>query len=184
MRRGFAALVSRHYMEQGIEVEMMDGAKEPAPDVDAWMRVDYHEAPASGTFGGRTLLSHCRVRLYHKASTDPIWDRKFEAPADHVIQGAYGRDKTLFANSTYRFWNEFFVPVSTWAASRVRLHRQDHEEELAAIDVRGDRAALLYVRGGIDYLDVSSPVEPSAPLTLPDMRNSWAVSRTTRITAF
>jgi outer membrane protein assembly factor BamD (BamD/ComL family) len=160
VRRGFAAVVARHYQEQGVEVGLIPAGGEAPPDADAWMRLEYHEAPASGTFGGRTLLSQCRVRLYHRDSSEPVWDRRFEAPADHIIQGAYGRDKTLFANSTYRFWEEFFVPVSTWAASGIRVHRTDFPEDVSAIDVRGDRAVMLYARGGVDYLDVSSPLEP------------------------
>ncbi len=128
--------------------------------MDAWMRIDYHEAPASGTFGGRTLLSHCRVRLYHKNLDKPVWDRKFEAPADHVLKGAYGRDKTVFGNSKYRFWERFFVPVSTWAASQSRVHSMSWHEAVQAIDVQDDRAALLLERGGVDFINVSAPLAP------------------------
>lgn len=160
VRQGFAALVTRHYYDLGVEVTLIAPGGGPPPEVDAWMRLEYHEIPASGTFGDRTLVSQCRVRLYHRDSVDPVWDRSFEAPADHVLQGAYGRDKSVFANSTYRFWEKFFVPVSTWMTSATRLHHVDYPEEVTAIDVRGDRAALLYARGGMDYLDVSTPLEP------------------------
>ena len=167
VRRGFAAVVAREYQDQGIEVQLIPVGEEVPADIDAWMRIDYHEAPASGTFGGRTLLSHCRIRLFHKNSEEPVWDRRFEAPADHIIQGAYGRDKTVFANSTYRFWSEFFVPVSTWAASGVLVHRQELREDLAAIDVRGDRAAMLYVRG---------PVVPHGRTSMSSSLSTMAVS--------
>jgi hypothetical protein len=124
------------------------------------MRIDYKEVPAPGTFGGRTLVSQCRVRLYQVDTKKPIWDRSFEAPADHIIQGAYGRDKTVFANSTYRFWEQFFVPVSTWATSLARVHHIEYPEEVSAIDIRENRAVVLYSKGAIDYLDVSMPLEP------------------------
>ncbi|MFQ5515466.1 MAG: tol-pal system YbgF family protein [Myxococcota bacterium] len=159
VRRGFAAVVARQYAPQGIEVVLIGMEEEPPGDADAWMRIDYHEAPASGTFGGRTLVSKCRVRLFHRDSEAVIWDREFEAPADHIIHGAYGRDKTLFANSTYRFWKQFFVPVSTWEVSRLRVHEREFEQDVAAIDVRGDRAVVLFTRGGFDYLDVSGALE-------------------------
>ncbi len=160
VRRGFGAIVARHYGEQGVEVVLITAGEEPPADAQAWVRIEYREAPASGTLGGRTLVSHCRIRVYHRSRKKPIWDRTFEAPADHILHGAYGRDKTLFANSTYRFWREFFVPVATWASSEVRVHRQDFSEETAAIDVRGDHAVVMYRRGGFDYLDVSSPLKP------------------------
>ncbi len=124
------------------------------------MRIDYEEPPAAGVFGGRTVISRCRVRLYHKKSDEPVWDRTFDAPADHQLRGAYGRDKTLFGNSSYRFWNSFFVPVSTWATSHTRAQRIDYLDEVSAIDVQGSRAVVQYLRGGFDLMDVSSPMKP------------------------
>ena len=59
-----------------------------------------------------------------------MWDRTFDAPADHQIRGAYGRDKTVFGNSSYSFWNDFFVPISTWATSRSRVRRVDFLDEV------------------------------------------------------
>jgi len=160
VRRGFAAMVARNYEELGIDVVLLGPGDGPPSGSNAWMRVDYHEAPASGVLGGRTLMSHCRVRLYHSDTKEPIWDRSFEAPADHMLLGAYGRDKTVFGNSTYRFWKDFFVPVSTWAASETRVQRVDYLEDVAAVDVKGDRAAVLLRRGGVDFLDMSSPLDP------------------------
>ena len=160
VRRGFAAVVARNYRELGVEVQLIAPGEALGAGMDAWMRVDYDEPPAQGVFGGRTLLSRCRVRLYYGESEVPVWDHTFEASADHVLKGAYGRDKTVFGNSSYSFWEDFFVPLSTWATSNARAHRTDYLDEVAAIDVRGDRAALLYSRGGFDLLDVSSPLEP------------------------
>ena len=68
--------------------------------------------------------------------------------------------KTVFANSTYRFWDHFFVPVSTWATSQTRMHHVEYPEDVSAVHVRGNRAVVLYAKGAIDYLDVSSPLEP------------------------
>ena len=96
------------------------------------------------------MLSHCRVRLYHKNIEEPIWDLKFDAPADHILKGAYGRDKTVFGNSKYRFWEEFFVPVSTWAASQSRIKSLSWLEPVKNIHVRGDRAAVLLERGAAE----------------------------------
>ncbi len=160
VQHGFAALVAQYYHELGVQVTPIPTGSDPPPHVDAWMRIDYKEVPASGTFGGRTLVSQCRVRLYQVDTKKPIWDRSFEAPADHIIQGAYGRDKTVFANSTYRFWEKFFVPVSTWATSLARVHNIEYSEEVSAIDIRENRAVVLYSKGAIDYLDVSMPLEP------------------------
>lgn len=160
VRRGFAAVVARNYREAGIDVKLIPAGEGPTEDMDAWMRVDYHEAPASGTFGGRTLLSHCRVRLYHRDLKEPVWDRKFDAPADHVLKGAYGRDKTVFGNSKYRFWDRFFVPVSTWAVSESRVNGLAWLEEVESVHLRHDRAAVLLERGGVDFVDVSNPLEP------------------------
>lgn len=160
VRRGFVSVVAKAYRPARVRVAMISPGEGPSSDMDAWMRVDYHEAPASGTFGGSTLLSHCRVRLYHKNIEEPIWDRKFDAPADHILKGAYGRDKTVFGNSKYRFWEEFFVPVSTWAASQSRIKSLSWLEPVKNIHVRGDRAAVLLERGGVDFVDVSIPLEP------------------------
>jgi hypothetical protein len=160
VRSGFAAVVARAYRAAGVEVAIIQPGEGSTPDMDAWIEIDYHEAPASGTFGGRTLLSHCRVRMYHKSLKAPVWDRKFEAPADHVLKGAYGRDKTVFGNSKYRFWEHFFVPVSTWAVSESRIRQLDWSQGVQALDISGDRAALLLERGGVDFLDVSAPLEP------------------------
>ena len=159
VRRGFASVVYKAYARAGIEVVLFAPGSGALDDVDGEVRIDYHEATAAGLFGG-TLLSHCRVRVFHKDFDEPIWDRSFEAPADHVIKGAYGRDKTVFANSSFRFWENFFVPLSTWAATTAKIHETSYFEDVKALDVRGDEAALLLERGGVDFLDVSSPAAP------------------------
>ncbi|MBW2415068.1 MAG: hypothetical protein JRG76_11230 [Deltaproteobacteria bacterium] len=159
VRRGFVSVVNDAYSRAGIAVKMISSSDLSRDGTDGYMRIDYHEAPASGLFGG-TLLSHCRVRLYHNSVDEPIWDRSFEAPADHVLKGAYGRDKTIFSNSRFRFWESFFVPVSTWAASSARVHETTYFEDVKALDVYGDSAALLLERGGVDFLDISTPAAP------------------------
>jgi hypothetical protein len=117
VRRGFVSVVARQYREHGIEVTLIPTGSEPTPDMQGWIRLDYDEAQASGTFGGATIVARCRVRLYNRASPkEPIWDRTFEAPAEHILK-TYGRDKTVFGNSRYPFWKQFFVPVSTWAST-------------------------------------------------------------------
>ena len=161
VRRGFVSVVARHYREHGIEVTLIPTGSEPTPDMQGWIRLDYDEAQASGTFGGATILARCRVRLYNNAApNEPIWDRTFEAPAEHILKGTYGRDKTVFGNSRYPFWKQFFVPVSTWASTEARVQRLDYLEDVRAIDMRGDHVAVLFARGGFDLLDVSSPLDP------------------------
>lgn len=161
VRRGFASLVAQQYQEIGVHVSLIPPGHEIQPGMDAWMRLDYEEPPAPGVFGGRTVLSRCRLRLYHKDDNEhPVWDRTFDAPADHQIKGAYGRDKTVFGNSSYSFWKDFFVPVSTWATSQTQGKRVDFMDDVSAIDIQGDRAVMLYLRGGFDVLDVSAPLEP------------------------
>ncbi len=160
VRQGFAAIVARDYREAGIEVSLVPPG-EPVPDgVDASMQIDYREVPAPGTFGGRTLLAQCKVRVFQRDQSDPVWDRTFEAPAEHLLKGAHGRDKTIFGNSHYAFWQEFFVPVATWATSRSRVARLDYTEPVVALDVQGERAAALLGSGAVEYLEVSSPAEP------------------------
>ncbi len=161
VRRGFVSVVARNYREHGIEVTLIPTGSEPTPDMQGWIRLDYDEAQASGTFGGSTILARCRVRLYNNAApNEPIWDRTFEAPAEHILKGTYGRDKTVFGNSRYPFWKQFFVPVSTWASTEARVQRLDYLEDVRAIDMRGDVVAVLFARGGFDLLDVASPLDP------------------------
>jgi hypothetical protein len=161
VRRGFVSVVARQYREHGIDVTLIPTGSEPSPDMDGWIRLDYDEAQAAGTFGGSTVMARCRVRLYNNAApSEPIWDRTFEAPAEHLLKGVNGRDRTVFGNSRYPFWSQFFVPVSTWASSEARIQRLDYLEDVKAIDIRGDRVAVLFARGGFDLLDVSSPLDP------------------------
>jgi len=161
VRRGFVAIMAKEYREHGVDVTFIPTGAEPTADMDGWLRLDYEESSASGTFGGATVLARCRVRLYHKsAPKDPIWDRTFEAPADHIAKGSYARDKTVFGNSRYPFWNQFFVPVALWASTESRVQHLDYLEDVRAMDLRGDRAALLFARGGFDFVDVSSPLDP------------------------
>jgi len=161
VRRGFVAIVAKEYREHGVDVTFIPTGAEPTPDMDGWLRLDYEESSASGTFGGATVLARCRVRLYHKSSPkDPIWDRTFEAPADHIVKGSYSRDKTVFGNSRYPFWNQFFVPIALWASTEARVQRLDYLEDVRAMDMRNNRAAVLFARGGFDLVDVSSPLEP------------------------
>ncbi len=161
VRRGFVSVVAKNYREHGIEVTLIPTGSEPSPDMDGWIRLDYDEAQASGTFGGSTILARCRVRLYNNAApNEPIWDRTFEAPAEHLLKGTYSRDKTVFGNSRYPFWSQFFVPVSTWASTEARVQRLDYLEDVKAIDMRGDRVGVLFARGGFDLIDVSSPLDP------------------------
>ncbi len=161
VRRGFVSVVARIYREHGIDVTLIPTGGEATPDMQGWIRLDYDEAQASGTFGGSTILARCRVRLYNNAApSEPIWDRTFEAPAEHILKGTYGRDKTVFGNSRYPFWKQFFVPISTWASTEARVQRLDYLEDVRAIDMRDDQVAVLFARGGFDLLDVASPLDP------------------------
>ena len=159
VRSGFASLVAKYYREHGVEITVMPADGVPGDDLDGWVRVDYREAPTSSAFGGSNLYALCRVRVYQRDVEEPIWDRSFEAPAEHIAKGAYSRDRTVFGNSNYAFWEGFFVPVSTWAVSKMRVNALDYLEAVRAIHVLGDSAALLLERGGVDFLDVSSPFE-------------------------
>src|SRR5262245_33650095 len=90
VRRGFVAVVAKEYRLHGVDVTFIPSGAEPTPEMDGWLRLDYEESPAPGTFGGSTMLSRCRVRLYHKSSPkDAIWDRTFEATAEHILKGTY-----------------------------------------------------------------------------------------------
>jgi hypothetical protein len=154
--RGFASLVAKAYAERGIGVTLLRVNQALAADLDGYVRVDYKEAPGQATIGGASVYSYCRIRLFHRESEEPIWDRSFEAPAEHLLKGAYGRDKTVFGSSKYPFWKDFFVPVSTWAVSDARVNTLSYLEDVRSIHLRGDAAALLLDRGGIDFLDISS----------------------------
>ena len=161
VRRGFVSVVAHEYREHGVDVTFIPTGAEPTPDMDGWLRLDYEESPAPGTFGGSTILARCRVRLYHKsAPKDAIWDRTFEAPAEHILKGTYGRDKTVFGNSRYPFWNQFFVPVALWASTESKVQKLDYIDDVRAMDMRADRIAVLFARGGFDLVDVSSPLDP------------------------
>ena len=161
VRRGFVAVVAKEYREHGVDVTFIPTGSEATPDMDGWLRLDYEEAAAPGTFGGSTVLARCRVRLYHKsAPKDAVWDRTFEAPAEHILKGAYERDKTVFGNSRYPFWSRFFVPVAMWASTESRVQKLDYLEDVRSIDMHGDRIAVLFSRGGFDLVDVSSPLDP------------------------
>jgi hypothetical protein len=157
--RGFTSLIGQAYMARGVKVKALRADQIPGPDLDAWVLVDYREAPASGALGASTLFSYCRIRLVHRAFEEPIWDRSFEAAADHLVKGAYGRDKTIFGNAKYAFWEDFFVPVSTWASSQARVSELRYTEPVQSLHVLADRGALLLERGGVDFIDVSSPTE-------------------------
>jgi hypothetical protein len=157
--RGFVSLVTDAYRDAGVDVTAI--AEGAVPDgLDGWLRIDYAEAPAPGTFGRGSLISDCRVRLYHRQGGDSVWDRRFQAPAEHLSGGARGRDRTVFGNARYAFWREFFVPTTTWATSQSRIHRTEYDEPVAAVDVAGERAAVLLRSGTVEYLDVASGLEP------------------------
>ncbi len=161
VRRGFVAVVAREYRRHGVDVTFIPTGADATPEMDGWLRLDYEESAAPGTFGGATVLARCRVRLFHKSSPkDPVWDRTFEAPAEHILKGSYERDKTVFGNSRYPFWNEFFVPIALWASTESRVQKLDYLEDVRAIDMSGDRVAVLFGRGGFDLVDVSSPLDP------------------------
>lgn len=157
VERGFAAMVARRYAELGIPVSFIPRSGGPTPDMDAWVRVDYEESQATGVLGGATQVARCRIRVYHETAEEPIWDRTFEAPAEHVLDESRGRDKTIFGNSRYAFWKQFFIPVSTWKTAATHVHRIDYLEDVASIDVSGDRAAVMFARGGFDLIDISTP---------------------------
>lgn len=160
LRRGFASVVSRDYEHTGIEVFLVPAGEDIPRGVRTWMHIEYSEVPAPGTFGGRSFVSRARVRLHQRDQEAPIWDRTFEAPAEHLQRGRHGRDKTLFGNARYAFWTEFFVPVSTWATSRTRIQRLEYPEAVTSIDALENRAAVLLEGGGVEFLDISSPLEP------------------------
>lgn len=160
VRRGFASVVARDYEGTGIHVSMVPPGEGIPATADAWMHIEYQEVPAPGTFGGRTFVSQARVRMFRRNEQAPVWDRRFEAPAEHLFKGAHSRDKTVFGNARYPFWSEFFVPISTWATSQARVRRISYEEVVESVDVQGNRAAVLLSDGSVHFLDVSTPLEP------------------------
>ena len=160
IRRGFAGLVHRAYEKYGIEVFLLDPRGGIPTGTDAWMQFDYNEVPAEGTFGRRTLMAHCRVRLFHQSSNEPIWDRTFEAPAEHTTGRGQRDDPTVFGSKRYRFWDEFFVPVSTWPTSRTRVFRQEFPNPVSAVDLLNDHAVVLLEDGSLEYYDLSNVLEP------------------------
>ncbi len=160
VRRGFAGIVQEAYSKYGVEVMFLPHGRAVPRSADARMQIDYNEVPGEGTFGGRSIRSHCRIRMFHRDLDEPIWDRVFDAPADHLRRGRQSEDPTVFGNRRYRFWEKFFIPVTTWPASRARLYRKDFQETISAVAVEGDRVAVLFNTGGIAYLDVSNPLEP------------------------
>jgi hypothetical protein len=160
VRNGFASVVKRDYQRTGIEVITVPAGEDVPLNVEAWMHIEYQEVPTPGTFGGRAFISRARVRLHQRDQEEPIWDRTFEAPAEHLLRGRHGRDKTVFGNARYAFWRDFFVPVSTWATSRSRVQRIEYGEPVMSIDALDNRAAVLLEGGGVEFLDISSPSEP------------------------
>jgi hypothetical protein len=158
--KGFAAMVARSFGEVGVKVSPIQSGALPSSDLDGWVRIDYQEVPATGSFGRGSMISDCRVRVYHRDQEEPVWDQRFQTPADHLRKTARGQDKTVFGNAGYSFWQSFFVPTATWATSQARIHTLQYEEPVVDVDVRGDRAAVLFATGGIEYLDVSSPLQP------------------------
>jgi hypothetical protein len=161
IRRGFAGVIHREYQKYDVEVSLLDERSGIPKGIDAWMQIEYNEVPAEGTFGRRTLISHCRVRMYHRDSDEPIWDRTFEAPAEHAASRGQREDPTVFGSKRYRFWEEFFVPVSTWATSRTRVFRQEFSDPVAAVDLVDDHAIILLKDGSLEYYDLSNPLDPT-----------------------
>ncbi len=160
IRHGFMGMIHREYEKYGVEVSLL-GEREGIPKrTDGWMQIDYNEVPAEGTFGRRTLISHCRVRLYHRDQKEPIWDRTFEAPAVHTSSRGRQDDPTVFGSKRYPFWDEFFVPISTWPTSRTRVFRQEFDEPVADIDLLDDHAVILLEDGSLEYYDLSNVLEP------------------------
>jgi hypothetical protein len=159
VRRGFGGVVRAAYAEHGVNAFLL-GESDPVPaHAEGWMQIDYDEVPAEGTFGARTILSRCRVRLFHRDVTEPVWDRTFEAAADHLDRRIQREDPTVFGNRAYRFWGEFFVPVSTWPTSQARIYRHEFSDPVRTVDVLGDRAVVLLQDGSLEYLDLSNPLE-------------------------
>jgi hypothetical protein len=160
IRRGFTGVVQEAYSHQGVRVTMLGDSEGVSPDIDGWIQVDYNEVPPEGVFSGGSLMSHCRVRLFHRQFSEPVWDRTFKTKADHIQRGAQSEDPTVFGNRKYSFWDEFFVPVSVWPTSRTRYYRQEYSEPVAAVAVEGDRGAVLTQDGNLEYLDLSNALEP------------------------
>jgi hypothetical protein len=158
VRRGFAGVIGEEYSKYGVEVFLVHEAHGIPEELEAWMQLDYHEVPAQGVLGGRTLVARCRVRLFHRSESDPIWDRTFEAPADHIGRQTQ-KDPTVFGNSKYRFWDDFFVPVSTWPTSRSRTLRLEFPEPVVDISLRGDRGVVLMRNGSLEYIDLANALE-------------------------
>jgi hypothetical protein len=179
VRQGFASVVRKEYEKYGVAVYLMAEGQEPDGTTDAWFRIDYDEVPAEGVFGRRTLVSRARVRLFHRDEPEAVWDRTFEAPADHAAEPTQGSDPTVFGNSRYSFWREFFVPVSTWPTSRTRLLRRELPGPVAAVSMLGDRAAVLLKDGSLEYLDLANMLEPG---TLSIFRQERDLTRWTGVT--
>jgi hypothetical protein len=161
VRQGFGAVARAAYAERAVHAFLIRESDPVPADADGWMQIDYDEVPAEGTFGARTMLSHCRVRLFHREVTEPVWDRTFESSADHLDQAGQREDPTVFGSRAYRFWGEFFVPVSTWPTSRTRIYRHEFSEPVRTVDVLGNRAVVLLQDGSLEYMDLSNPLEPA-----------------------
>jgi len=153
------------YREAGIELVPLDGIQTgPASSLPAARLTITHGEQAVHTVvsegemsrPGVMATTHVVLRLGDDAA--PIWDREFSIRIDNrdfvagssVVLGPMGR----------RYWDDFFVPVSTWQSSSALRSILNLSKAPASVDGQGDRVVLAYQDGDIQVIDLSNPTDP------------------------
>ncbi|MBW2228800.1 MAG: hypothetical protein JRH17_00330 [Deltaproteobacteria bacterium] len=114
-----------------------------------------------GTVSRPGMLAETIVTLQAGPDRPPIFRRVFTLRIDST-QHAEG-SSVLASTASPRYWNDFFVPVSTWQTSAVVRPPIKLKGEVVDIDAAGDRVAVLYENGHFQLIELA---DPEAPLVL------------------
>jgi hypothetical protein len=166
LRRVFRERAVAVYSVAGMKVETFadaDSARDAS--VGAVLTIRHEETKTSavlekGTMTEPAVVARTRVDLQRVGRARPIWSDSFE----YRVPLSARRDDVsiLFTPGSHtNYWadsdGEFFVPVARWSTETAARRALGFSKPVAAVDVAGTRAVVLFGDGDFQVYDFGDP---------------------------
>lgn len=161
--QAFAERAEDAYQNSGVELVVVPEIAPPdAPTVRLHIKHAEGLVKASvkaGEIAKAGALARTVVTLSASPDGPPIFERAFElrlAPHERIPNASM-----LFSSKEAKlYWDEFFVPIASWATSAAVRPPIELDKKVAAVDAVLGRVVALYSDGDFTLLSVADPQKP------------------------
>ena len=141
VRRSFVDAARKAYASSPVALVPY---REGDESVDALLRIRHKEQQTQAARNGQNLSALAMeattlVTLESRDRDNPSWQREFTLRVD-ARDHADGRSM-LFQPRSVTYWNEFFVPIASWASDAALRTPLAFDDPATGVDALGDRAS-------------------------------------------